>query len=989
MREKGITMNTNETMTSSAPVGMSSKKKIIIVAAVAAAVVLVALGIILAVVLGNRYLDKMKDFDPVDSFIYNGYEIVNEDGLYYLTKDGKKVSKTGYISLESVNSRHYENSSVLYGSNEGVQFYDYFIARKQDADTYFLIDGEGEELTVVGEDLEYETSALPYVVFVDNVTGDKGVISLEALDSDLSSVTGSEIEMDMFDTYTPTKARKDMALYSMIRLYDEAPGADAPKYYYADAQGKVMFTSISTAASEYVLSEYSNRDDGVTLKDRLFLCSDGKLYNGTGELLDTDIVGTKNGNTYYPNESKYEDFLAFYKQIKEDGSETEYKEELKVYSKNVSFAIDGEKYTVSSPTFNGAVLLVAEKNTETLAYAAYDMNTGDVIAECDAYSDNNGNDYLYGVVTLTQTHEDGAQYIYVDTETGKALLTSKYGDMLMMASDVMYSPTENAEILDETTSLHFVAPGKTAVQMSLAKDEGGLKSIFTDGKGNNAYVINKTNNVYAPTPSVPEGEPIPEPVLLYTEVKTALIVPFATGDNAKKSEYYDDIQYLKGFAEGAGIAFATDYASSSYKFIDVVSGAVVKTVSAGSAENMTLTTVEYVDTYALFNDYDCGVELAVYKTVHKNASGDISKEEFYAFSRQEAMKGIYTYDMYNNEYVTKHYATGALTVTELGLNVDSIKASSENGDTQYYSASKYMAVRISDWASDIYEVRADLTINKICSVPYGTVSFANYDTALESVYVKVFNPYTDEVALYDKSGKMILGFHDSIIVCDEEYLTASRQGVWGAYKYDAEKGRVKQIIDFDFAMVEYVGDGGFLVYEEYGDMNDSSYSLSGEVYLYKEKKLVKSERITNVFVQPNYYVDEASGELMYAVNYYYNFEGDLFVHRTEKAYAVVDTDPVGLLLNNGTRIISTAPTAVVYRDVDGKVISSDIIYANRNGTVSKSLAEFKLSEQGPWYTVGNKELQEKSSPVNETYVTSRVGNGGIINLYKAHEKTAP
>lgn len=978
MREKGITMNTNETMTSSAPVGMSSKKKIIIVAAVAAAVVLVALGIILAVVLGNRYLDKMKDFDPVDSFIYNGYEIVNEDGLYYLTKDGKKVSKTGYISLESVNSRYYKNSNMLYGSNQGVQFYDYFIARKQDAETYFLVDGEGKELTVVGEDLEYETSALPYVVFADNVTGDKGVISLEALDSDLSSVTGSEIEMDMFDSYTPTKARKDMALFSMISLYDEAPGADAPKYYYADAQGKVMFTSISTAASEYVLSEYANRDDGVTLKDRLFLCSDGKLYNGTGELLDTDIVSAKNGNTYFPSESKYEDFLAFYKQIKEDGSETEYKEELKVYSKNASFAIDGEKYTVATPIFNGAVLLVAEKNTETTAYAAYDMNTGDVIAECDAYSDNNGVEYLYGVVTLTQTHEEGAQYIYVDTKSGKALLTSKYGDMRIMTTGVMYSSTENAEILDGTTSVYFVAPGKTAVQMSFAKDETGLRLIFSDGKGNNAYVINKTNNVYDTTdPDNVPSEPI------YTEVKTALIVPFATGDNAKKSEYYDNIQYLNGFAEGAGIAFATDYASSSYKFIDVVSGAVVKTVSTGSAENMTLTTVEYVDTYALFNDYDCGVELAVYKTVHKNASGDVSKEEFYAFSRQEAMKG-YTYNG-----VSEHYATSALTVTELGLNVDSIKASSDDGGMQYYNASKYMAVKISDWASDIYEVRADLTINKICSVPYGTVSFANYDTGLESVHIKAFNPYTDEVALYDKSGKMILGFHDSIVVCDEEYLTASRQGVWGAYKYDAEKGRVKQIIDFDFAMVEYVGDGGFLVYEEYGDMSNTDRVLSGEVYLYKEKKPVKSERITNVFVIPNYYVDEATGELMYAVNYYYNFEGDLFVHRTEKAYAVVDTDPVGLPLNNGTKITSTAPTAVVYRDVDGKVISSDIIYVNSNGTVSKSLAEFKLSEQGPWYTVGNKELQEKSSAVNETYVTSRVGNGGIINLYKAHEKTAP
>ena len=342
MREKGIIMNNNETMTSSAPVGMSSKKKIIIVAAIAAAVVLVALGIILAVVLGNRYLDKMKDFDPVESYIYNGYEIVSEDGLYYLTKDGKKVSKTGYIMLESVNSRHYENSAnMLDGSYEGVQFYDYFIARKQDAETYFLLDGEGKELTIVGEDLEFCESVLPFIIFEDNVTGDYGAISLEALDSDISFVTGGEIEMDMFDTRSFIKAREDMALYSIIVLEDTTPGEDAPKHYYVDAQGKVMFTSVGNSAQSFMLSEYVGRDDGVTLKDRYFLCPDGNLYNGVGELLDTDIVGKRGESS-----GMYEKFLIFSKRVKKDGSETEYKNELKIYSRNGSFTIDGDKYDV-------------------------------------------------------------------------------------------------------------------------------------------------------------------------------------------------------------------------------------------------------------------------------------------------------------------------------------------------------------------------------------------------------------------------------------------------------------------------------------------------------------------------------------------------------------------------------------------------------------------------------------------------------------------
>ena len=959
-------------MASSTPAGLSSKKKIIIVAAAAAAVVLVALGIILAIVLGNGYLDKMKDFDPVkEQTIYNGYEIVNEDGLYYLTKDGKKVSKTGYIMLISVNTPHYENSGLLNGSYEGVKFYDYFIGRKQDANTYFLIDGEGEELTVVGEDLEISSVCLPFVIFQDNVTGDYGVISLESLDSDISFVSDGEIDMDMFDSYSTSKVRSEMALNSILRLYKDDPGADAPKYIYVNTQGKVMFTSVSSAASKYVISKHARTDDEVTLKDHFYLCSNGNLYNGVGELLETDIERCVEGIIFYEGESKYEDFLAFLKRAKVEGSETEYKEELKVYAKDASFSISGEIYNVTNATVCGAVIVVSEKDAELPTYAAYDMSTGNVISECDSYNYNNETSVLSGVLVLSKTSGEETQYIYVDTETGKTLLTSKYGDMAWGRTGVMYSPTESGESLDGTTPAYFVAPGKTAVSMSFGEDER-IELAFSDGKGNNAYYIYKENEVRDPI----------ESTLLYKETRVALLTPFA---NAKKSDYYDKMQTLYGFAEGAPIILATDYASSKYEFIDVVNGNVVKTVSAGSLENMSLITVEYVDTHALFNTNDQGVELAVYKTVYKNASNDITKEEFYAFSRQEAMKGIYvtTYDEENHEtrYYSENFSTAALTVTELGLNVDTIYSSSKDTwSREYTKASKYMSVKISDWACDVYEVRADLTISKICSVPYGDIRFVNYGTKLDEVYIMVSNPASEEAALYDMKGQMILGFHDYIEVVDEEYFIVYSQGVYGAFKYNPEKGRVKQILDFEFSFIEYVGDGGFVVYEEAGIMDTYGYKVSGEGYLYNEKKQVKSEKITADFAIWCYYVDEETGELMSTVNYYYNFEGELFVHRGEKAYAVVNTKPVGMVLTSGTQINNTAPTAIVYRDADGKVISSTMI------TTEKSKYEFKLAD-GTWYRVSNKKLQEKGTAVNEESIKSSIrnSNGGVINLYKAIE----
>lgn len=942
-------MDQTQTTVNSAPKGMSSKKKIIIIAAIAAAVVLVAAGIIIAVVLSNRYLDNMKDYDPVDTTIYNGYEIVNEDGLYYLTKDGKKVSKTGYTMLESVNTRHYSNGNML--TRDGVKFYDYFIARKEDANTYFLLDGEGKELAIEGENLDYTESYLPFIVFADNVTGEYGVLSLEKLDSDVASASDETISLNMYDDYEPYQVNYCVATYFLMEVDDTTPGADAPKTYFVNAEGSVLFASVD-GAEEYILVD--NDDDDCEAKDWLFYCTDGRLFNGAGELLSTDIesverIGADNKSV-----------MALKSVEADDGEKTE---ELIIFSGKVAFRVTDADYQVRSSHFYGNVMTVNYKDDVKLA--AYDITTG-TKTDCQGVMDKRYDEFVSGTVILV----NDASYTYVDAETGKTLITTTFGDMAWYngMTGVMVSVTENATNATGSAYLHFVAPAKTSVALTLNAGES-ISKIFTDGNGCDAYIITSINDTLSTD---------------YTITKKALYVPFANG--AVKTASYDDMQELEVFAEGASIVLATDYDSNKYDLIDVASGTVIKSVAPGNAENMALTTIEYDDTYALFNDYDQGVEFAVFKTVVKDVNGDTVKEEFYALSRNQVMKGednILDADDYN--IVLEEYATGAVTVTELGDNIDSIVASNMTGGANYtrnYSAyryaSKYMVVNISDWSSDIYEIKSDLTLRKVCNVPYYVSSVVTYGNDLSNGYVLVYNKSTQECAIFDLNGEMILGYHDNITVTyDGEYFIASRQGVYGAYKYDMEKGRVKQILDFEFRSIQYVGDGGFTTLEE----------LGGEYYLYDGKNTAKSDPISNLFNLVNYYIDEETGELMASMNYYYNFVGELYVHRSE-GIKVVDTEPVGIYYIGDIQVNNTAPTVVVFRGTNGEVIQSKVIYPT-----AKSIFEFQMADSDDWYEVSTKELQKKSSPVTADGIKAGISSsilngyyeGGIINVYKAHE----
>ena len=172
INETTVTTSENEqTGDASVEKNNTPKKKAGIVAAVIISLAVVAIAVVLALVISNQYLDSMWDFTPVDSVSYNGYEIVNENGVYFLTKQGRRVSSNAYTMLESVNHQHY-NGDEKKLLKDDARIYDYFIGRKSDEDTYFLINGEGKELAIEGEDLVYSGSYLPFIEFTDSVTGE-------------------------------------------------------------------------------------------------------------------------------------------------------------------------------------------------------------------------------------------------------------------------------------------------------------------------------------------------------------------------------------------------------------------------------------------------------------------------------------------------------------------------------------------------------------------------------------------------------------------------------------------------------------------------------------------------------------------------------------------------------------------------------------------------------------------------------------------------
>lgn len=912
-----------------------AKKTLIMIAAIAVAVVLVVTGVVIAIVAANNYLDSLKKYDVASHYSFNGVEVLEDDGLFYLTRDGKKIVKTGYIALESVNVEYFESSTPgTVASYDDFELYDWYLARKPETAGNFLVNSEGTEIAIAGENLEVVEIRLPYVVFVDTVTYEYGILSLKNFDSALSSNAGEELTLTMFSGYKMEDinegAQKDY-VYGMIR----SDGTGDDRYIYCDANGAKILESLNVSAS---FSTIYDEENDVNI--RYFVNSLKEMYNMKGELVATDVVGTQNiTNSILSADTLPADETLTAEQNAANAYHL-------IVSPKTSFKLLDKDYFFGTGTVYGNLMYINAKNadgTPSQDFKLINLMTGDSMI-CQGVVTSIGNDTI-----RIPSDAAGTNFAYVDTETGKTLIQTKYGDMAWDVTGALVSVSEHAELnatmADPTKApskyLHFVSPDKTnAVNLTLAYNE--TISVLTYNNTAPVYQIVSAENVAA------NGQ-----VASYNVVKKSLYLPFAS---TARTANYDKLQYLGVFADGVGVALGIDYDGGKFDFIDAATGSVIKTVAAAGAD-MAKTNFSHFKTLGLRQDNsveESTVEFAVIYMTKADDSGKVVETEWFALSRNVVMSD------------DDALATNAASVVELGKNLFNA-----NFDA-VWATDGHLVVNTTARSSALYTVSDSYALEQVTSVPYEIYDVEYYSNNIDDYYIVVVDEQ-DNYGLFNKEGKMILApiYEEIDQVVDEEYVIVGEKGGYGVFKINPKKAKAKQIIDCIYDGVYHVGDGGFVVVEY------ASY------YLYDEGKMVKSDRLVgNPDMIYSFSVDEETGKLMAAFNAIFNYDGKLYIHRTEAEEVVVDEyynyEKLGLGRDNEmikTESIDDSGVKVVnFRNTDGSLIETKIVYPTE-----KSAAEFVMTEV--WYTSPTKKLQ--TTAVTDVEIESW-NSSGVINLFKAH-----
>ena len=919
------------------------KKKVLIIAAIVAAVVLVAVGIIVAVVLNNAYLDRMKGDNFSNSQTYNGVEIVEKDGLFYITKDGKKLSKTGYTFVSDANSYYddFEPDALAYNEAGDFELYEYFIVKKPEVSNYFLVNGEGDEIAIKGDNLMFLSAQLPYVAFMDILTEEWAILSLKNLDSDLSDNAGEEIALNYYDYVDFGKLNDGGVQNDYAVTVDNDVATDSPAYSYFNAEGYAMFVSPLDSADDYTV--YTTEGD---FADLYFRTNDAKLYSFKNGLVATDVMEDVDmiGNTVLVALSVPDD----------SDKSAEELDEMRAYwiiSANSAFKLSNSEYAIDAANVSGNLLWVPMKSEGTVTddVMLFSMLSGKS-SKCTSGVVNQGN---YVVVP----NDDNSEYTYLDNETGDELLRSKYSDFHWYADGVFASASEYAEKIGSLSGdlpvayLHFVAPGKSETALTL--NFGEVLSKVTVNDDLSVYKITSTDSKTSTD---------------YSIVKSALYIPFAS---AAKTAAYDSIQIADVFSNGADIAIATDFAGGKYDIIDITTGNVIRKIEAAGAD-MAKTVISHVATYTLVADEynrESAVEVAAFAIQKLDDNGDVESSDLIAISR-------------NTAQTEGDFITAPATVMALGSNAIEFAIVTSDwehyGNAQYelVSATKYFIVNKTNKTADVYKLNDAMALEEVTTIPYLVAEIVSYGDSLDDVYFMTFNDLSfalnpsmgrPSVGLCDVNGNEILApVYANVRVCEggEYVIVSNDNGVCAMYKYKAKSGKVKMVLDYIFDDIDDAGDGAVVA------------CIGADWYLYEGNDMVKSDRITG---EPdgnyNISIDEETGKVM--INRYvtYYIDGKLYIHRSEAKEVTCESYYAGY---SGIADISESGVKVVnFRDASGSIIETKIVYPT-----GKSIFEFAMADTGVWYSTGVEELQDASTAVTKEMILA--SNDSIINVYKGH-----
>ncbi len=305
------------------------KKTIIILSSVAAFLILAAIA--LTLLLKKDYIEKIK-YDHIANVSYNGVNIVGEDGLFYLEKDGEKLSQ-GYIFLKSVNDYYEDIETAGAKSGSDLVLFDYYIAHKPDSASYYLITSTGEEYTIVGDNYSLDEVKLPYLTFVNNTTSRKAAISLLKIDSGLSRKSGSDLSMTPFLEISPQKY-EDKILYTHLLVTDE--NSEKSKSLYCDDGTFIV-------SSEYL--DTVTFTDGKKQKKTYFIdVAENAIYSLSGELIAKGSESMKKVSDTFGTLLRYDEKLSA--------------NVLDIFSANGIFTLSDAEYDISVvQTYLGAITL--------------------------------------------------------------------------------------------------------------------------------------------------------------------------------------------------------------------------------------------------------------------------------------------------------------------------------------------------------------------------------------------------------------------------------------------------------------------------------------------------------------------------------------------------------------------------------------------------------------------------------------------------------
>ncbi len=962
---------------------MKTIKTKVIAIVVAAAILLAATVTTVVVLVNSDGLDNMKDKNFSADYTFGGVEIVEEDGLFYLTRDGKKLSKTGYASLMDVNSyyadsttsKQINNSMLLYSGD--FEIYDWFLARKTDVDTYFLVNTQGKELAIEGSDLVLDGTYLPFLKFKSTLTGKFGVVSLGELDSTFSSNAGEEISLNMYDEIELTKLSTYSLQYDIARAKStDVSSSAAISYTYADRLGKLLFISPNEPAALKKIE--------LSLKDTVcyYYTADEKIYRADGTLIASDVEYLYTGTTEDTSE-----WLVAYctpEDQKLDAAANAKNAFYKVISKQTEFELKATEYILGAPDtkINGSALVaeMVEQNAIVPRYAVFSLIDGKSFS---GYTKTVADDTVpEGLLMATSEENNEFSYHYFDLESGARLLVSKYDDMKWTSatgkSYALVSDSEkaarNAELLAaEPTKtdlpegyVHFVKAGAEEKTFTLAKNQS-VQSISVISEKNSYKIV--TNSAE----QLEDGTP-------YNSTSEYLYLPFSD----EKSASYDTIQALPFVFDenfmSYGVAIGTDYVGGKFDFIDLVNGKVVHTVSAAGAD-MAKTKINHVDTLVLAADsnaYESTVAFAVFSVTKQNDNGEVLSTDYLTLTRGTPLTEEYMYSeeksISNPIKVKNDYGRDLFADRDYKgdlMNESSPFVASEYYDYSYYGYyvvdkySKYLTVTTSKWSTDIYALSEAPELEKVATVPYEIVNQVSYGDTLDDVHF-VVKSEDGKYGLVDKNGTQILAPVYESVESYGEYIVARRQSAYGMFKYNAEKGKTKQVLDFEYTACSHIMDDYFVLTDN-----------TNQRFLFEGDELIKKDAVTSsTLTGTNYSFNKETGKLQYNKYFTVNIDGKYYIARGNTRDVVYDEFASGIY--DITAIKQADVKIVNLRNADGTLIESTVIYGDSNAN-HKSFVEFKLPDDSNWYTSGIKAQQ--TTPASKADIYNTASN--VVNFYKA------